>query len=89
MSDTLDITRLKASHGDWIGPEELHDILAEEGYSAGTREQYLKSILTEMSKIESDPADNREKREALMREVRNILSQEQGKQGQTPMSDDV
>lgn len=87
MVKTADISRLRTDDGGWIGPEELHQLLVEEGYSAGNREQYLKSILTGLSM--ADASDNAEMRDALMREVRSILDQEQGRQGEEPMSDDV
>ena len=89
MSDSPDIRKLRHGAGGWIGPEELHEVLANEGYSADQRDQFLKSALTRLTKAESDPSDARQTREALMREVRDILSQEQEKEGRKPMSDDV
>ncbi len=89
MTDTSDFEKLRTPDGVWVGPEELHQVLAEEGYSLGTRDQYLKTLLTRLSKAECKTSKDRVSQQALMQEVRNILSQEQGKEGQNPISDDV
>lgn len=89
MSHAPDITKFRTREGGFIGPEELHELLLEEGYSAGNREQYLKSVLTGLSQAEAAHEHHREGRDALMREVHEILSQEQDKQGNDPISDDV
>lgn len=89
MTDTSDFKKLRTPDGGWVGPEELHQVLAEEGYSVGIREQYLKTLLTRLSKAECKTSQDRESQQALMQEVRNILSQEQEKEGQNPISDDI
>ncbi|QFT92755.1 hypothetical protein FIU86_07860 [Roseovarius sp. THAF9] len=89
MTDTSNFEKLRTPDGGWVGPEELHQVLAEEGYSVGTRKQYLKTLLTRLSKAECKTSKARETQQALMQEVRDILSQEQGKKGQNPISDDV
>ncbi|KRS14529.1 hypothetical protein XM53_02095 [Roseovarius atlanticus] len=89
MTDFSDFEKLRTPDGGWVGPEELHQVLAEDGYSVGNREQYLKTLLTRLSKAECRTSNDRESHLALMQEVRNILSQEQDKEGQNPISDDV
>ena len=89
MENTPDITRFRTREGGFVGPEELHDLLLDEGYSAGNREQYLKSLLTELSQAEAEHEHHRDGRDALLREVHDILSQEQDKEGNAPMADDA
>ncbi|MDF0601568.1 hypothetical protein P1J78_12555 [Psychromarinibacter sp. C21-152] len=87
MTRTSDIDRLRSPDGHWIGPEKLQEILAEGGYSAGQREQFLKAVLTELTRRDAErPGGDRA---ALLEEVRTILSNEQGKTDQTPISDDT
>lgn len=89
MPDSPDITKFRTDEGGFIGPEELHDLLLDEGYSAGNREQYLKSVLTQLSQEEATQEHHREGRDALLREMHRIVSQEQEKQGNDPISDQV
>ena len=83
-----DISKLRAPDGDWIGAEELQEILADEGYSAGNREMYLKALLTELTRA-TGGAHRTERGQELLAEVRRILAREQGKSGQSPISDDT
>lgn len=70
--------------GEPIRRNEIQDVLADEGYSAGQRKSYLKAVLTELSaEQEKTPS---EEREQLISEVRKIIdSNQSGK----PMADDV
>ena len=87
--DGSDISKLRTADGDWIAPEELHEVLADEGYSGDDRKQFLTSVLTELSQEEVRAGRQPDRHEELLNEVRNILSKEQGKEGRDPKSDDV
>ncbi|MEQ8899359.1 MAG: hypothetical protein RID23_19960 [Roseovarius sp.] len=89
MRHIPDINRFRTGEGGFIGPEELHDLLLDEGYSAGNRQQYLKSLLTSLPHADAEHEPHRAGRDALMREVEDVLSQEQETQGNDPMSDEV
>lgn len=88
MPHMPDINRFRTREGGFVGPEELHELLLDAGYSAGDREQYLKSLLTGLSQAEAEHAHHREGRDALMREVEGILSDEQDKQANDRSSDE-
>jgi hypothetical protein len=67
-----------------ISPDEIRDVLADEGYSAGERKNWLKTVLTEIQKERPElPAAERNR---LMDEVRSVIGANQdGK----PIADDV
>lgn len=89
MSRKPDMTGLRSPDGGWIGPEELQAILADEGYSAGDRQQFLKAVLTELTRVDPEEAEQSENCRRLLEEVRNNLSHEQEKTDQKPLSDDT
>ena len=81
-----DFDRLRTEENGWVTPEELHDVLADEGYAAGGRRQFLKSLLTRLA---ADTAGNGDPSHARLREeVEAILCQEQEKHGQEPVARD-
>ena len=80
--------RLRTPQGGWVGPEELQDILADEGYSAGERKQYLKTLLTDLTADTPTEPHDGEDRRALADEVRCILEEEQDKHGNEPIAKD-
>lgn len=89
MSGKPDADLLRTPEGEWIGPQELQRMLASEGYSAGGREQFLKAILTELTRVDPDETENPETRRKLLAEVRRNLSDLQGDNDQAPLSDDT
>ena len=72
MENTPDITRFRTREGGFVGPEELHDLLLDEGYSAGNREQYLKSLLTELSQAEAEHEHAKQELESPCHSVRRF-----------------
>ncbi|ETW11563.1 hypothetical protein ATO8_16650 [Roseivivax marinus] len=83
MSQEFDISRLITPEGRLVGPEELQEIMAEQGYSAGERDQFLKALLTELG--QADVARNGGAREAeILAEVRNILRNEEERMDEGP-----
>lgn len=80
--------KLRTPEGNWVGPEELHDVLAEEGYSATDRKQFLNSLLTELAAESAHDTPDDGKKSALQREVRAILEDEQAKHDNVPKAKD-
>lgn len=70
--------------GDEISPEEIQDLLEDDGYSANQRKAWLKEVLTELQDDKIKPRSG--DREQLIREVKNILSD---RQDTPPISDDT
>jgi len=89
LTRKTDTERLRTPDGEWIGPDELQQILADEGYSGGGRQQYLKAVLTELTRKDPEDAANTETRRRLLEEVRRSLSQELEEPDQKPLSDDT
>ncbi|SFD83429.1 hypothetical protein [Roseivivax sediminis] len=77
MAPRPDLSQLRTPEGNLVGPEELQELMAEQGYSAGDRYQFLKSVLTELDRAESVGDVGRA--EELSAEIRRILSNEQEK----------
>ncbi|SLN10027.1 hypothetical protein ROJ8625_00144 [Roseivivax jejudonensis] len=78
MTVPFDLSRLLTPEGNLIGREELQEIMAEQGYSAGGRDQFLKAVLTELGQV--DALRNGSEREAeILEEVRDILRNEQAR----------
>lgn len=78
--------KLRTKENGWVTPEELRDLLADEGYAAGDRTQFLKSVLTRLA---ADTTGNGgPSRERLREEVEAILCQEQEKHDQEPVAKD-
>ncbi|GGO58543.1 hypothetical protein SAMN05444398_12125 [Roseovarius pacificus] len=80
--------KLRTPTGGWVSPEELHDVLAEEGYSGTERKTFLKSLLTELAADSAHSSTIEGANRALLEEVRSILETEQAKQGNVPMAKD-
>ena len=80
---------LRTRSGGWIGPQELHEVLAEEGYSGAERENFLNSVLTELAADSSGHGVSDDSGAALLAEVRAILEKEQAKYGQRPIAEDL
>lgn len=57
--------------GDDLTREEIMDVLADEGYSAGDRKGWLKKVLTRIAQAPQDNPDA--DREALVREIKRVL----------------
>ncbi len=67
-----------------VSREEIKEILVDQGYSAGEREEWLKSVLTDLSA--KQVSDATPERERLISEIKEIVNEHQkGK----PLSDDV
>lgn len=79
-----DIRKLRTPSGDWVGPNELQDLLVDEGYSATERKQFLNAALTELA-AESSHGNGRGR---LLKEVRAILEREQAKHDSSPVAED-
>ena len=80
---------LRTRTGEWISSQELHEVLAEEGYSGTERENFLNSVLTELAAESADHGNPGVKAAALLSEVRKILEQEQAKHGRRPIAEDL
>lgn len=74
---------LRTPNGNWVSPAELHRVLLDDGYSGGERMQFLKSLLAELT---ANTARRDNGRGALLTEVREILEQEQNKEGREPIA---
>ncbi len=81
--------QLRTRTGDWISPQELQEVLAEEGYSGTDRKNFLYSILTQVAAESADHTGAGGSGEALLAEVRAILEKEQDKHGQRPIAEDL
>lgn len=81
--------QLRTGTGDWISPQELQEVLAEEGYSGPDREGFLNSVLTELAAENAGESEASESGQALLAEVRSILEKEQGKHGRRPIAGDL
>ncbi|MGK7755342.1 hypothetical protein [Roseovarius sp. C03] len=81
--------RLRTRSGGWIGPQELHEVLAEEAYSGADRESFLNSVLTELAAESAGHGAPGDSGAALLAEVRAILEQEQDKHGRRPIAEDL
>lgn len=57
--------------GDDLSREEIMDVLADEGYSAGDRKEWLKKVLTRLAQEPQDGPDA--DRDALVREIKRVL----------------
>ena len=57
--------------GDDLSREEIMDVLADEGYSAGDRKGWLKKVLTRLAQAPQDSPDA--DRDALVREIKRVL----------------
>jgi hypothetical protein len=67
-----------------ISADEIRDVLADEGYSAGERKTWLKSVLTELQQGPQEASTPERRR--LIDEVKSIIAAYQdGK----PVADDV
>lgn len=64
--------------------EEIQDVLLDEGYSAGQRKEWLKTVLTQLSAEQSENPDP--ERSHLISEVKEIVKTHQSGK---PMSDDI
>lgn len=81
--------KLRTPDGEWISPQELQEVLAEEGYSGTGRENFLNSILTELAAESADHDEPDGRAAALLAEVRRILENEQDKYGRRPIAEDL
>ena len=81
--------KLRTPDGEWISPQELQEVLAEEGYSGTGRETFLNSILTELAAESADHDEPDDRTAALLAEVRRILENEQDKYGRRPIAEDL
>ncbi|QFT96007.1 hypothetical protein FIU85_01695 [Roseovarius sp. THAF8] len=81
--------QLRTRNGDWISPQELQEVLAEEGYSCSERVNFLNSVLTDLAAESAEPGAPDRKAAALLAEVRRILEDEQDKYGRRPMAEDL
>lgn len=79
---------LKTPNGHWVSPEELHRVLADEGYSGPDRKTFLNSLLTELAAKSAKDAATGDGSQALLAEVRSILEAEQAKHGEDPVAKD-
>jgi len=86
MADTKG---LRTPDGGWIGPEELRTLLADDGYSAGARADYLKELLTALSARTAEGEVSDPARARLVAEVRSILEDEQAEHGGEPLAKDT
>lgn len=81
--------KFRTRNGEWISPQELQEVLAEEGYSGTGRENFLNSILTELAAESADHDEPEGRAAALLAEVRRILEHEQDKYGRRPIVEDL
>ncbi|MEQ8256817.1 MULTISPECIES: hypothetical protein [Roseovarius] len=81
--------QLRTRNGDWISPQELQEVLAEEGYSWSERMNFLNSVLTDLAAESAEHGAPDGKAAALLAEVRRILEEEQGKYGRRPIAEDL
>ncbi|MBY5988654.1 hypothetical protein [Roseovarius atlanticus] len=81
--------QLRTRNGDWISPQELQEVLAEEGYSWSERMNFLNSVLTDLAAESAEHGAPDNKAAALLAEVRRILEDEQDKYGRRPMAEDL
>lgn len=81
--------QLRTRNGEWISPQELQEVLAEEGYSWSERVNFLNSVLTDLAAESAEHGAPDGKAAALLAEVRRILEDEQDKYGRRPMAEDL
>lgn len=60
--------------GDRITRNEIFEILADEGYSAGDRKAWLRQVLTQLAGPSHNASDP--DREALVEEIKTILDRQ-------------
>lgn len=60
--------------GEPITRNEILDVLADEGYSAGSRKNWLKQVLTRLTAEDGD--DPGQDRQHLIDEIKKILDQQ-------------
>ncbi|SLN65694.1 hypothetical protein ROJ8625_03357 [Roseivivax jejudonensis] len=87
MTRMFDISRFLTPDGELVGPEELQEIMAEQGYSSGDRDQYLKSLLTELGQSDAT-ATKSGRQEQIVQEIRDILKNEQDREAPSAPTDD-
>ncbi|OWU72702.1 hypothetical protein [Phaeobacter sp. 22II1-1F12B] len=80
---------LRTRDGNWISPQELQEVLAEEGYSGTGRENFLNSVLTQLAAESADRGEPERRAAALLAEVRKILEHEQDKHGRRPIAEEL
>lgn len=59
--------------GEDLSRNEIMEVLADDGYSAGGRKEWLKTVLTRLSKAQVDNPNK--KRAELVSEVKDILDE--------------
>lgn len=59
--------------GDDLSRDEILDVLADEGYPAGGRKGWLKSVLTRLTQEEQKSPDR--KRAELVSEIKDVLNE--------------
>ena len=62
--------------GRRVSPEEIRDVLADEGYSAGARKAWLKTVLTELQEGDGSGAETAERRR-LIEEINAVIDDSQ------------
>lgn len=59
--------------GEDLSRNEIMDVLADDGYSAGGRKEWIKTVLTRLAK--EQVANPNKKRAELVSEIKNILDE--------------
>jgi len=70
------------AEGGMITPEEIHQVLTDEGYSADRRKEWLKAALTELLQERDPPPERAELIDAVKRAIARL-------QDGRPVSDDL
>lgn len=86
---SIDTDKFKTPDGNWVTPQELNRVLADEGYSGPDRKTFLNSLLTELAAQSAEDTPTGERAQLLINEVRSILESEQAKSGRTPEAKDT
>lgn len=74
----------KSADGRWPSPQEIQDLLADEGYSADDRKGWLKEVLTDLeTEHAARPSDDKRQ---LLDDIKSIADTYQSGK---PVTDDV
>lgn len=69
--------RLPELGGRRISPQEIQDVLADDGYAAGERKEWLKSVLTALTSEPSAADESGPERERLIEAVKTVIDENQ------------
>jgi hypothetical protein len=85
--DVAETTRKLPERGSRrISPQEIQDVLADDGYAAGDRKEWLKSVLTDLTGEAPGPDGAGPERERLIEAIKTVIDENQEER---PISGDL